>query len=115
MRFLAKENFPLDSVKAIRQIGHDVAWIRTDPQGSKYRDILSRALSEQRILLTFDKDFGELAFLLGLPATCGVVSFRLRARSSAPLEQPSRLCWMLRGAIGGDCSCGVSTAGARLC
>ena len=30
MQFLANENFPLDVVEAIRQEGHDVAWIRND-------------------------------------------------------------------------------------
>ena len=86
MQFLANENFPLDAVAAVRKIGHDVAWIRTDAPGSKDRDILKRAVSEQRILLTFDKDFGDLAFQFGLPATCGIVLFRLRAISSAALS-----------------------------
>lgn len=53
--------------------------------GSKDGEILQRAISEQRILLTFDKDFGDLAFHLGLPASCGIVLFRLQASSSAAL------------------------------
>src|SRR5262249_8240281 len=65
--------------------GHDVVWIRTDAPGSKDPDILQRAVNENRILLTFDKDFGDLAFRFGLPATCGVVLFRLQANSSAAL------------------------------
>jgi predicted nuclease of predicted toxin-antitoxin system len=86
MQFLANENFPLDAVEAIRKTGHDVVWIRTDAPGSKDRDILKRAVSEQRILLTFDKDFGDLAFQFELPATCGIVLFRLQAISSAALS-----------------------------
>jgi predicted nuclease of predicted toxin-antitoxin system len=31
------------------------------------------------VLLTFDKDFGELAWRSGLPASCGIVLFRLPA------------------------------------
>jgi predicted nuclease of predicted toxin-antitoxin system len=85
MQFLANENFPLDAVEAVRNIGHDVAWIRTDAPGSNDRDVLKRAMSEQRILLTFDKDFGNLAFQFGLPATCGIVLFRVQASSSAAL------------------------------
>ncbi len=85
MQFLANENFPLDAVEAVREIGHDVAGIRTDAPGSKDRDILRRAVYEQRILLTVDKDFGDLAFQFGLPATCGIVLFRLPANSSATL------------------------------
>ena len=30
-----------------------------------------------RILLTNDKDFGDLAFHAGLPATCGIILIRL--------------------------------------
>jgi hypothetical protein len=32
---------------------------------------------DERILLTFDKDFGELARASALPSTCGVVPFRM--------------------------------------
>jgi predicted nuclease of predicted toxin-antitoxin system len=39
-----------------------------------------RAVAEGRILVTFDKDFGELAFRSRLPATCGVVLFRITQR-----------------------------------
>jgi predicted nuclease of predicted toxin-antitoxin system len=85
LQFLANENFPLDAVEAARGIGHDVAWMRTDAPGSKDRDVLQRAVSEQRVLLTFDKDFGDLAFQFGLPASCGIVLFRLEASSSAAL------------------------------
>ena len=85
MHFLANENFPLDAVEALRNDGHDVVWIRTDAPGSKDPDILQRAVSENRVLLTFDKDFGDLASQFGLPATCGIVLFRLQASSSAAL------------------------------
>ena len=33
-------------------------------------------MAESRLLLTFDKDFGELTFRLGVPASCGIVLFR---------------------------------------
>ena len=85
MQFLANENFPLDVVEALRNEGHDVTWIRTDAPGSKDPDVLHRAVTENRVLLTFDKDFGDLAFRFGLPATCGIVLFRLQATSSAGL------------------------------
>jgi predicted nuclease of predicted toxin-antitoxin system len=39
--------------------------------------ILASAQAEKRIVVTHDKDFGELAFRSHLPATCGVVLFRL--------------------------------------
>ncbi len=54
MRFLANENVAGDAVVALREKGHDVAWIRTDAPGSKDEDVLARAMAEQRILITFD-------------------------------------------------------------
>jgi predicted nuclease of predicted toxin-antitoxin system len=85
VNFLANENFPLDAVDALRTAGHDVAWVRTDAPGSTDPQVLARAVAEQRILLTFDKDFGDLAFNAGLPAGCGVVLFRLQAGTAAQL------------------------------
>lgn len=85
MNFLANENFPLDAVEALRRAGHDVVWVRADAPGCTDQQVLARAVSEQRILLTFDKDFGDLAFLAGLPTGSGIILFRLRAGTSAQL------------------------------
>ena len=82
MRLLANENFPLDAVEALRVNGHDVAWIREDARGSRDDEVLARAQKEERILITFDKDFGELAFRSILPASSGVILFRISAPSS---------------------------------
>jgi predicted nuclease of predicted toxin-antitoxin system len=70
MRFLADENFPGDAVTALRTSGQDVLWIRTDAPGITDQDVLARSLKDARVLLTFDKDFGELAWRSGLPASC---------------------------------------------
>jgi predicted nuclease of predicted toxin-antitoxin system len=78
MRFLADENFPGDAVEALRRTGHDVLWVRTAAPGSKDEDVLAWAVREGRVLLTFDLDFGELAWRSRLPASSGVVLFRLR-------------------------------------
>ena len=45
--------------------------------------ILQRSQAEGRLVVTFDKDFGELAFRWGLPATCGVALFRLQTQDPA--------------------------------
>jgi predicted nuclease of predicted toxin-antitoxin system len=87
MRILANENFPADAVEALRQHGHDVTWIRTDAPGSRDPEILQRAQVEDRISVTFDKDFGELAFRARLPASSGVILFRISAPSSAYVAQ----------------------------
>jgi len=81
MRFLANENFPGDAVALLCSRGHDVVWVRSDAPGSADAEIIARAQSEGRILLTFDKDFGDLVFRIGLPATSGVILFRIAPTS----------------------------------
>jgi predicted nuclease of predicted toxin-antitoxin system len=83
VRILADENFPGDAVLALRERGHDVAWIRSDAPGSSDLQVIARAQAEGRVLVTFDKDFGELVFRSGLPASSGVVLFRVTASSPA--------------------------------
>ncbi len=83
MRILANENFPGDAIAMLRQRGHDVAWIREDAPGSSDRQVLTRAEAEDRVLITFDKDFGELAFRAKLPASSGIILFRILMPSSA--------------------------------
>jgi predicted nuclease of predicted toxin-antitoxin system len=76
MKILANEKFPRSAVDAMRSAGHDVLWARTEMAGVGDDEILRRAQSEGRIVVSFDKDFGELAFRWGLPASCGVILFR---------------------------------------
>ncbi len=83
MRILANENFPGDAVAALRERGHDVAWVRTDSPGISDREVAERAIAEERVLITFDKDFGELAFHHGLAPSCGVILLRVSAPSAA--------------------------------
>lgn len=87
MRILANENFPGDAVAALRGRGHDVAWLRTESPGCSDESALDRAARENRLVVTFDKDFGELAFLRGRPAEAGVVLFRLAPLSPAYLVE----------------------------
>jgi predicted nuclease of predicted toxin-antitoxin system len=82
MQIIANENFPIDAVVALRQKGHDVTWIREDSPGTPDSQVLERAQSEGRLLITFDKDFGELAFRSQLPASCGIILFRISMPSS---------------------------------
>jgi predicted nuclease of predicted toxin-antitoxin system len=77
LRLLANENFPGDAVAELRLRAHDVAWIRLDSPGVDDDAVLSRAVTEGRLLVTFDKDFGELVFRRGREASVGVVLFRI--------------------------------------
>jgi predicted nuclease of predicted toxin-antitoxin system len=83
MRFLANENFPGTAVAALIAAGHDVVWVSNAAPGTSDPDVLRWAIRDERVLLTFDKDFGELAGASALPGTCGVVLFRM------PMPNPS--------------------------
>ena len=76
MQFLANENFPLVSVRNLRDFGLDIASIMEDSSGIKDTEVLARAVSENRIILTFDRDYGELIFRRFLPKPIGVIYFR---------------------------------------
>jgi predicted nuclease of predicted toxin-antitoxin system len=76
MRILANENIMATVIRELRNRGHDALWVKESMPGAADAALLSRAQSEQRIVLTQDKDFGELAFRFGLPAECGVILAR---------------------------------------
>jgi predicted nuclease of predicted toxin-antitoxin system len=89
MRFLADENFPGAAVYALARAGHDVVWVATVAPGTSDGEILEWAVRESRIVLTFDKDFGEIARGASLSASSGIVLFRLPMPAAA--EVGSRL------------------------
>jgi len=76
MQFLADENFPRTSILRLREAGCDVAAIIEDSPGAKDRQVLEHAATENRLLLTFDRDYGELIFRRGFAAPAGIVYFR---------------------------------------
>ena len=62
MRFIVDESTGTAVVEYLRSAGHDVVAVyEAMPQASD-EAILARALAERRIVVTNDKDFGELAF-----------------------------------------------------
>jgi predicted nuclease of predicted toxin-antitoxin system len=95
MRLCANENLALETVARLREEGHDVLWIREVAPGSPDDQVLTRASSESRILVTFDKDFGELVFHRGAKASHGIILFRISQPSAA--ETASRIAAILRG------------------
>jgi predicted nuclease of predicted toxin-antitoxin system len=64
-----------------------------DAPGSADDAVLRRSVAESRVLLTFDKDFGELVFLRGADASAGVILFRI------PLPSPSEGARMISAAV----------------
>lgn len=75
MKFLADECTDVQLVELLRANGFDVLYVMETMRGAKDDVILSRAYAEERILLTEDKDFGELVFRLRKPAI-GIILLR---------------------------------------
>lgn len=80
-RFLANENVPGDAIAAARLAGLDLEWIKDVSPGASDEAVLARSQTEQRVLVTFDKDFGELAFRQRRQAASGVILLRAKLRS----------------------------------
>ena len=63
--------------------GHDVGWTGDWPEDPGDEEILARTHAEGRILVTLDKDFGELAIVYGTPH-CGILRLvNIAARQQA--------------------------------
>ena len=88
MRFLANENFPLPSVRLLRQAGYDVASLTEDSPGIEDSKVLTLAANEQRVVITFDRDYGELIYRLRLLSPTGVLYLRFRPHTP---EEPAIL------------------------
>jgi predicted nuclease of predicted toxin-antitoxin system len=86
MQFLANENLPLPSVRLLRQAGYDVAAITEETPGIEDTEVLARAADEQRIILTFDRDYGELIYRLRLRSPRGVIYLRFQPHTP---EEPA--------------------------
>jgi predicted nuclease of predicted toxin-antitoxin system len=75
MRLLADECCHGDLVRTLRAAGHDVVSVGEDAPSTIDADVLDLAHAARRILITDDKDFGELAIRLLRPSS-GVVLMR---------------------------------------
>jgi len=76
MRLFADENMARAIVTWLRERGHDVLYASEIQAGAADSDWLSRAEAEGRLILTSDKDFGDLIFRDRLTSH-GVVLLRL--------------------------------------
>jgi predicted nuclease of predicted toxin-antitoxin system len=77
MKFLAKENIPLGSISILRAAGYEIVCISEIMSGARDKDVIQYAVQNNLIILTFDRDYGELIFRFGQQLSSGVVYFRL--------------------------------------
>lgn len=86
MRFLADESCDFAVVRALRKAGHDVMAVAELSPGISDGEVAMRALEERRILLTEDKDFGQMIHTKS-QASVGVVFLRFPSRLRLPMAE----------------------------
>ena len=75
MKFLVDENLGKKFTNLLTQEGYDAVFVGDVMRGAPDEKVLPMAESEKRVLITDDKDFGELIFRLK-KGGCGVILFR---------------------------------------
>ena len=85
-RILADECIYLPVVEALRATGYDVLLVKDVCRGCRDEELLRLAIEQGRILLTQDKDFGELTIRLRKKAP-GIIRYNLLGMSIARQAQ----------------------------
>lgn len=80
MKFLANENIDKPIVDRLRKDGHAILYVIEMEPGITDNEVMRRANKESALLLTTDKDFGEIVFRQGT-VIHGVVLVRLAGLS----------------------------------
>lgn len=76
MKYLADESLEYPLISFLRENKIDIIAVRDIMRGSTDADILDFAFNNDLLIITSDKDFGELTFRLKRP-NCGIILLRL--------------------------------------
>ena len=95
LRFLLDENVPLTLRDVFERGGHEVKHLSLEPgRGRSDEEVVELAISEDRLLVTQDLDFGRL-YHLHRRGELGIIVLRLARLSLAGME--ARLSEFLKG------------------
>jgi predicted nuclease of predicted toxin-antitoxin system len=78
IKFLANENFPFPSIKLLRSNGFEVLSIGEEYSGISDEQVLKIAVEKKLVILTFDRDYGELIFKYMKENPPAVIYFRTK-------------------------------------
>ncbi len=87
-KLLANENFPLPAVRLLRGAGVDIQTVLDVMPAASDEEVLAYARREQRWIVTFDRDYGDLVFRKGMPPPPAIIYLRQEAYSP---EKPAEL------------------------
>jgi predicted nuclease of predicted toxin-antitoxin system len=76
LKFVADESVDYQIVSRLREDGHEVIYIAETQSGASDNSVLNQANVQQAVLLTSDKDFGELVFRQHLVSS-GILLLRI--------------------------------------
>ncbi len=93
MKFLADEGIDRSIVDGLRILEFDVLYVIEDVRSLDDDILLEIALDENRVLITRDKDFGELVFRLN-KAHAGVILIRLEGNTTQ--ERADIVCKLVK-------------------
>jgi predicted nuclease of predicted toxin-antitoxin system len=77
MNFVADEGVDRQIVERLRQDGHEILYVAEMGPSITDEEVLDRANEKGALLITADKDFGEMVFHRNLITIGGVVLLRL--------------------------------------
>ena len=86
LRFLADESCDYAVVRALTSLEHEVLPVAELSPRADDETVIGLALREERVLLTEDKDFGQLVYANGLPSV-GVVLLRFPAAARSGIGE----------------------------
>lgn len=85
---LANENFPAPAIHKLRAAGVDVIAVGESMPSISDKAVLEYARKEQRWIVTFDRDYGDLIFRDGLLPPPAILFFR---QEPYPPDRPADL------------------------
>ena len=86
IKFLLDESCDAAVALALKEAGYDVLMVAHISPGIPDEDVIKLALEQDRILLTEDKDFGQLVYAAG-KESCGVILFRFPSNEREIMAQ----------------------------
>ncbi len=76
MNFFADEGLDFPLVKLLCEAGYNIVYAAEEYIGATDNELLQKAFADNRVLITKDKDFGELVIRLKYP-TAGIILIRV--------------------------------------
>jgi len=80
--YFADENIPLDAVKMLRMEDVDVISAIESFRGADDQIILLESIKAKRILITFDKDFGDYVYYQKTATPYGIILLRFKPKTA---------------------------------